>query len=73
MIVKKDEICRACRSKGDKRNAYRLLVGKPEGKRPLGRPRYRWTDNIEMVARVVGMVVWTRLILLRIGTSGGLL
>jgi hypothetical protein len=31
---------------GEKRNAYRLLVGKPEGKRPLGRPRRRWLDNI---------------------------
>jgi hypothetical protein len=31
---------------GEKRNAYRLLVGKPEGKRPLGRPRRRWVDNI---------------------------
>jgi hypothetical protein len=33
---------------GEKRNAYRLLVGKPEGKRPLGRPRRRWVDNIKM-------------------------
>jgi hypothetical protein len=33
---------------GEKRNAYRLLVGKPEGKRPLGRPRRRWADNIRM-------------------------
>jgi hypothetical protein len=31
---------------GEKRNTYRLLVGKPEGKRPLGRPRRRWVDNI---------------------------
>jgi hypothetical protein len=33
---------------GEKRNAYGILVGKPEGKRPLGRPRCRWVDNIKM-------------------------
>jgi hypothetical protein len=33
---------------GEKRNVYRLLVGKPEGKRPLGRPRRRWMDNIKI-------------------------
>jgi hypothetical protein len=33
---------------GKKRTAYRLLVGKPEGRRPLGRPRRRWVDNIRM-------------------------
>jgi hypothetical protein len=33
---------------GEKKNVYRLLVGKPEGKRPLGRPRRRWIDNIKM-------------------------
>jgi hypothetical protein len=33
---------------GEKSNVYRLLVGKPEGKRPLGRPRRRWIDNIKM-------------------------
>jgi hypothetical protein len=33
---------------GEKRNSYRILVGKPEGKRPLGRPRRKWVDNIEM-------------------------
>jgi hypothetical protein len=33
---------------GEKRNLYRLLVGKPEGKRPLGKPRRRWIDNIKM-------------------------
>ena len=32
---------------GDSRNVYRVLVGKPEGKRPLGRPRHRWEDNIK--------------------------
>ena len=36
------------------RNAYRVLVGKPEGKRPLGRPRGRWEDNIKMDLREVG-------------------
>ena len=36
------------------RNAYRILVGKPEGKRPLGRPRRRWEDNIKMGLRDVG-------------------
>jgi hypothetical protein len=34
--------------RGEKRNVYRLLAGKPEGKRPLGRPRRRWIDNIKM-------------------------
>jgi hypothetical protein len=34
-----------------KRNAYRILVGKPEGKSPLGRPRSRWEDNIKIVLR----------------------
>jgi hypothetical protein len=33
---------------GTKRNAHRILVGKPEGKRPLGRPRNKWVDNIKM-------------------------
>jgi hypothetical protein len=39
---------------GDRRNAYRILVGKPEGRRPLGRPRRRWVDNIKMDLREVG-------------------
>jgi hypothetical protein len=45
----------------EKRNAYRILVGKPEGKRPLGRPRHRWEDNIKMDLREVGrgVVDWT--------------
>jgi hypothetical protein len=38
----------ACRANGEKRNLYRLLIGKPEGKRPLGRPGHRSVDNIEM-------------------------
>jgi hypothetical protein len=39
---------RACSTNGDKRNTYRILVGNPEGKKPLGRPRRRWVDNIRM-------------------------
>jgi hypothetical protein len=39
---------------GETRNAYRILVGKPEGKRPLGRPRRRWEDNIKMDFREIG-------------------
>jgi hypothetical protein len=57
---------------GEMRNAYRILVGKPEGKRPLGRPRRRWVDNIQIDLGEIGWV-WTGLNWLRIGTSGGLL
>jgi hypothetical protein len=39
---------------GEKKNAYRLLVGNPEGKRPLGRPRHRWVDKIRMDLGEVG-------------------
>jgi hypothetical protein len=43
-----------CSTRGEKRNAYRLLVGKPEGKGRLGRPRLRWVDNIKMDLGEVG-------------------
>jgi hypothetical protein len=39
---------------GKRRNAYRILVGKSEGKRPLGRPRRRWGDNVKMDLREIG-------------------
>jgi hypothetical protein len=51
-------------------NAYRLLVGKPEGKRPLGRLRCRWMDNIEMVLRGIELRVIDWIGLAEIGTSG---
>jgi hypothetical protein len=59
---------------GETRNSNRIWVGKPEGKRPLGRPRRRWVDyiKIDLREREDGMV-WTGSIWLRIGTSGGLL
>jgi hypothetical protein len=44
---------RACSTNGEKRNAYRKLVGKLERKRPLGRPRRRWVDNIKMDFREI--------------------
>jgi hypothetical protein len=53
---------------GEKGNTYRALVGKPEGKSPQGRPRYRWVYNIEMDLREI-RVVCTGLIWLRIETS----
>jgi hypothetical protein len=42
------------RMRAEKKNAYRILVGKPERKRPLGRPRRRWIDKIKMDLRVIG-------------------
>jgi hypothetical protein len=44
---------------GERRGAYRVLVGKPEGRRPLERPRRRWEDNIKMGLREVGWGAWT--------------
>jgi hypothetical protein len=45
---------RACSTDGEKSNAYKILVGKPEGNRPLGRPRRRWEDNIRIDLREIG-------------------
>jgi hypothetical protein len=56
---------------GEGRDAYRTLVGRPEGKRPLGRPRRRWEDNIKMDLQELGWGVEAGLIWLRIGTGGG--
>jgi len=56
---------------GEGRGIYRILVGKPVGKRKLGRPRRRWEDNIKMDFQEVGCGVWTGSSWLRIGTDGG--
>ena len=59
---------------GDRRGVYRVLVGKPEGKLPLGRPRRRWEGNSKIELQKVGWgEAWAGLIWLRIGTGGGLL
>jgi hypothetical protein len=55
------------------RGVYRVLMGKPEGKRPLGRPRHSWEDNIKMDLQELGCGAWTGLIWLRMGTGGLLL
>jgi hypothetical protein len=49
-----DEMGRTYSTNGEKMNAYRILVGKPEGKRALGRPRRRWVGNIKMDLREIG-------------------
>jgi hypothetical protein len=64
---------RACSTNGEKRNAYKLLVRMPEGRRPLGRRRRRWLDNIKMDLVKVDGVMWTALVWLRIGTDRELL
>jgi hypothetical protein len=45
---------RTCNTNEEKRNVYRKFVGKLEGKRPLGRPRRRWVDNVKMDVRAIG-------------------
>jgi hypothetical protein len=57
---------------GEVRGAYNILVGRPGGMRPLGRPRRRWEDNIKM-DQGNGLGMWIGFIGLRIGTGGGLL
>jgi hypothetical protein len=52
---------------------YRVLVGKPEGKIPLERPRRRWKDGIKIDLREIGWGLWSGFTRLRIGTVGGLL
>ena len=56
---------------GERRGVYRVLVGKPEGKRPLGRPRRRWKDNIKMYHQEVGCGgIWTGSSWFRTRTGG---
>jgi hypothetical protein len=58
--VKEDEMGQACSTNGAKRKAYRISVGRPEGKRPLERPIRSWIDNIKMDLREIiwGGIDW---------------
>jgi hypothetical protein len=58
---------------GEERNMYKVLVGKPEGKGPLGRPRRRWEDGIRMDLREIVLGVLIGFNWLRTGAGGGLL
>jgi hypothetical protein len=51
--VQEDEMDKACSTHGEKRNAYRVLLGKPKEKTPLGRPRRRWEGNSKMDFREI--------------------
>jgi hypothetical protein len=57
----------------EEKKVYKVMLGKPEGKRPLGRPRPRWEDGIRMDHREIGWGAWIGFNFLRIGTSGELL
>jgi len=61
----------ACSTFGNRKGVYRVWVGKPEGKRPLGRSRSRWEDNIKMDLQKWDVGAWTGSIWLGIGTGGG--
>jgi hypothetical protein len=58
---------------GEKRKLYKVLVGKPEGKRPLGSPRRRFQNGIRMDLREIGLGVWIGFDWVRIGAGGGML
>ena len=58
-----------CSTYGEKRGAHKILVGKPEGKRPLGLPRCKWEENFKMDIQEVEFEVWTGSSWLRIGTG----
>jgi hypothetical protein len=64
---------RTCDVHGGGEKCLRVLVGSPEGKRPLERPRHRWEDNIKTDLREIGIDGQTGFGWLRIGSSGGLL
>ena len=68
--IEKNEVGGAFGAHGGGRGVYRVLVRKPEGKRPLGRPRSRWEDNIKMDLQEMVWGAWTGFIWLRIRAFG---
>ena len=69
--IEKNEMGREYRRNGERRGGYRVLFGKAEVLRQLGRPRRRWEDNIKIDFKYVEWGAWTGLTWLRIGTGGG--
>jgi hypothetical protein len=65
-----NEVGGTCGTHGEERNVQRVLVGKPEGKRPLGRPRRRWEDGIRMDLMEMAWGVWSESSWRRIGVGG---
>jgi hypothetical protein len=65
MVIVKDGMSRTCGTSREVSNVYKILVGKPEGKRSLGRPRRRWEDNIRVDLKDIGWegVDWIHLAL----------
>ena len=72
-LIKKRVIGDACNTYGKKRGEKRILLGKPEGWKPLGKRRRRWEDNIKVDLQKVECGTWTRFKWFRRGTGGGLL
>jgi len=63
----------ACGTYGREESGYRVMIEKPEKKKPLGRPRCKWEDNIKTDLQEVRWGAWTGFIWLSVGTGGGLL
>jgi hypothetical protein len=59
-------MCRSCSTHGQEGNADRVFVGKPGGKRSLGRPRHSWEDNINMDVGEIAWGIWTGLMWVRL-------
>ena len=72
-IYYENEVIGECNTFGETRDAYRVLVGKPEGKKPLGRLRCRQEDNINVDLQKVEWGAWTGLSWFRVGRGGRLL